>query len=238
MQLLNLNYLTLTNKTVSCGDMDLPALCCKTEIYPDFLALYSEPSLYHKTNRTGICFYQFDSTFDGKNGLYESIYHNDTSQLDIYKKRFNGVKFVITPDYSEFGDIHAIENVYRLFKARVVAIWFMFEIGAVVIPNISFPTEKSAAFALDGLEECSVVAMSTKSHLQNPEEYQRFLWKIHYTVDHLRLKAIVVYDACSSDERVNECFAYAISKGIKIIVPNNTLKTRNIANQKAVMCNG
>ena len=238
MQLLNLNYLTLTNKTVSCGDMDLPALYCKTEVYPDYLALYSEPKLYHKTDRTGVCFYQFDSVFDGRRGLYESIYHDDTARLAYFKKRFDGIKFVIAPDYSEFGDIHVIENEYRLFKARVVAIWFMVEIGAVVIPNISFPTERSAAFALDGYEECSVVAMSTKSHLQNSVEYERFLWKIRYTVDHLNLKAIVVYDVCGSDDKVMECFAYAVSKGIEIIIPDNTLKARNAAHKKAVMCNG
>lgn len=234
-KLLNFKYLDLTNKTVSCGELDLPAIYCNTEVFPDFLALYSEPSLYHKTGKTGVCFYQFDSVFDGRRGLFESIYHNDTARLDYFKKRFKNIKFVISPDYSEFGDVHVIENLYRIFKARVVAIWFIVEIGAVVIPNISLPTEKFASFVFDGLENCSVVAMSTKSHLQNKVEYERFLWKIRYTVDHLNLKAIVVYDACGSDEKVTECFSYAISKGVKIIVPDNTLKNRNIANKKAVM---
>lgn len=236
-RLLNFNFLNYTNKTISCGKKDLPALYCNTEVYPDFLALYSEPKLYHKTDKTGVCFYQFDSVFDGKRGLFESIYHDDTTRLEYYKKRFNGVKFFISPDYSEFGDIHVIENEYRLFKARIVAIWFIFEIGAVVIPNISFPTERSVAFALDGYEDCTVVAMSTKSHLQNTEEYERLLWKIRYTVDHLNLKAIIVYDVCSSNDKVMECFAYAISKGIEIIIPDNTLKARNTAHKKAVICN-
>ena len=143
---MNYSFLNYTNKTHSCGEKDLPALYCKTEVYPDFLALYSEPSLYHKTDRTGVCFYQFDSVFDGRRGLYEAIYHDDTARLAYFKKRFEGVKFFISPDYSEFGDIHVIENEYRLFKARVVAIWFIVEIGAVVIPNVSFPTEKSASY--------------------------------------------------------------------------------------------
>ena len=237
-KLLNYSFLNYTNKTHSCGEKDLPALYCKTEVYPDFLALYSEPSLYHKTDRTGVCFYQFDSVFDGKRGLYEAIYHDDAARLDYFKKRFQGVKFIIAPDYSEFGDIHAIENEYRLFKARVVAIWFMVEIHAVVIPNISFPTERSADFALDGYEECSVVAISTKSHLKDPTEYKRLLWKIRYTVDRLDLKAIIVYDVCGSDAKVMDCFAYAISKGIEIIIPENTLKARNAAHKKVVICDG
>ena len=237
-KLLNFSYLNYTNRTHSCGVKDLPALYCKTEVYPDFLALYSEPKLYHKTDRTAVCFYQFDSVFDGKRGLFEAIYHDDTARLSYFKKRFEGVKFIIAPDYSEFGDIHVIENEYRLFKARIVALWFIVEINAIVIPNISFPTERSAEFALDGYEECSVVAISTKSHLQSPVEYERLLWKIRYTVDHLELKAIVVYDACSSDDKAIECFTYAISKGIDVIIPDNTLKSRNAAHKKAVMLNG
>lgn len=237
-RLLNYNFLNYTNKTVSCGEKDLPALYCKTDIYPDFLALYDEPKLYHKTDRTAVCFYQYDSVFDGKRGLYEAIYHDDNARLNYFKKRFEGVQFVIAPDYSEFGDIHVIENEYRLFKARVVAIWFIVEIGAVVIPNISFPTERSAAFALNGYEECSVVAMSTKSHLQNSVEHERLLWKIQYTVDHLNLKTIVVYDCCGTNDKAMESFAYAVNKGIDIIIPDNTLKTRNALHKKAVVCNG
>ena len=92
-KLLNYSFLNYTNKTRSCGEKDLPALYCKTEVYPDYLALYSEPSLYHKTDRTGVCFYQFDSVFDGRRGLYEAIYHDDTARLAYFKKRFEGVKF-------------------------------------------------------------------------------------------------------------------------------------------------
>ena len=44
-KLLNYSFLNYTNKTQSCGSKDLPALYCKTEVYPDFLALYSEPKL-------------------------------------------------------------------------------------------------------------------------------------------------------------------------------------------------
>lgn len=234
--LLNYSYLNYTNKTVSRGEKDLPALYCNTDTYPDFLALSSETRLYHKTSNTCICFYEYDSEFDGKNGLFEAIYHDNHNRLKYYKKKFAGVKFVVCPDYSEFGDIHKIENEYRLFKARVVALWFMFEIGAVVIPNISFPTEESAAFALDGYEDCSVVAMSTKSHMQNQAEYERLQWKIRFTVDTLNLKAIVVYDVCSSNEKVIECFAYAIANGVEIIIPDNTLKSRN--RERRVMHNG
>lgn len=145
------------------------------------------------------------------------------------KERFKGVKYVIIPDFSELGDIHKIENNYRLFKGRIIGLWFIFEIGAVVIPNIAFPTEESAGFALDGYEECSVVAISTKGHMDDPAENQRLRANIRLTVDKLpKIKTIVAYDVCGTNDATLDTFSYATEKGIEIIIPDNTLKERNM----------
>ena len=230
-----MNYLTYAGKTIACGKKDLPALYCNTRVYPDFLALYGEPSLYKKTAATAVCFYQFDNKFHKRDGLYEAIYYKDEALLDYYKKRFAGVKFFIAPDYSIMGDIHQIETDHRLFRARIVALWLMFELDAVVIPNITFFDKNGTiGIELDGLENCSVVAISTKGHIDNPDEYERLKRNIRITVDRLNLKAIIVYDVCGTDEKTLEAFRYATDKGIKVIIPDNTLKTRNILLRKAV----
>lgn len=229
ISLLNLNYLTLTNRTVSCGVMDLPTINCNVSVYPDYIALYSQTSLYHKTEHTAVAFFQFDEDFDGKYGLYWAIYHNVEERLEYFKERFKGVKYVIIPDFSELGDIHKIENNYRLFKGRIIGLWFMFEVGAVVIPNITFPTEESADFALNGYEECSVAAMSTKGHMDDPAENLRLRANIHLSVDKMpKLKSLIAYDVCSTNDATLDTFSYAIEKGINIIIPDNTLKIRNM----------
>ena len=228
-ELLNLSYLSLTNKTISCGKMDLPAINCNVSIYPDYIALYSEPGKYFLTDRTALGFFEFDEEIDGKNGLFWAIYYNVEERLDIFKERFKGVKYVIIPDYSVLGDIHRIENNYRLFRGRIVGLWFMFEIGAIVLPNITFPTEESCDFALDGYEECSVAAISTKGHMDDPAENWRLRANIKLTVDKLpKLKALIVYDVCGTNDDTLDSFSYAIEKGIKIIIPENTLKKRNM----------
>ena len=229
IRLLNLNYLVLTNRTVSCGEMDLPAINCNVSVFPDFIALYGEPGKYFKTERTAVAFFQFDEDFDGKNGLYWAIYYNVEERLEYFKERFKGIKYVIIPDFSELGDVHKIENNYRLFKGRIIGLWFMFEIGAVVIPNITFPTEESSDFALDGYEECSVAAISTKGHMDDPAENLRLRKNIRLTVDKLpNLKTFIVYDVCSTNEATLDSFCYAVEKGIQIIIPDNTLKNRNM----------
>lgn len=233
-KLLNLNYLKLTNKTYYSGKYDLPELRCSTEVFPDFIAVYSHPADYHKTPDTAVAFYQYDSSFDGINGLYNAIYHDDKKLLQFFKKRFTGVKFFISPDYSQFGDIDLIENQYRIKKARVVSLWLTMELDAIVIPNITFSSVESIDFYLCGLENCSVVAFSTMGYVDNRVEKQQTIEAVKYTVDHLNLDAIVVFDVCGTNAAVDEIFAYARQKGIKIVVPLNAMKIRNTMRKKVV----
>ena len=224
---LNLNYLKYTNLTYAIGEHDLPALYCNTDIYPDYIALYNHPAEYRKTSNTAVAFYLYDDVFDGQNGLHAAIYYDNQKQLAQFKKRFEGVRFFISPDYSLLGDIDDIENHYRLKKARTVAIWLMVELRAVVIPHITFPTLASIDFALDGLEECSVVAFSTMGYIDNAVEREILVEAVRYTVDHLNLKAIVVFDVCKTNDNALEIFSYAKEKDIEIIIPPNILKNRN-----------
>lgn len=231
-RLLNFQYLRLTNKACSVGRHDLPELKCNTDVLPDFIALYNHPADYHKTPNTAVAFYLYDDTFDGINGLYNAIYHNDEKLLKAFKKRFEGVKFFIAPDYSQFGDIDDIENHYRIKKARVVSIWLTIELKAIVIPNITYPTIDSLWFYLDGLESCTVVAFSTKGYVDDAVEREFLKEAVKQTVDTLSLKTIVVFDVCGDNEAVAEIFAYAYQKGIKIVVPDNIMKLRNTARKR------
>ena len=225
---LNLAYTELTNKTFSKGSDDLPELICNTSVYPERLVLYSELGLYHRYPMTGVCFYEYDSKMDSIHGLYEAIYHNDRSLLTKYKKRFEGVPFFITPDYSQCGDAHAIENKHRLLRSRIVGLWLLHEIGSVVIPHITFTHLPDINYALTGLDKCSVVAFSTKGYLNDPVEKALLKSAIKVATDNLPLKAIVVYDVCRGNENVQSIFEYPKSHGISIIVPMNTLKERNM----------
>ncbi len=226
-ELLNFNYLKLTQKTLPVGELDLPALYCSTDIVPDYLALYSQPDTYHKTALTGICFYLFDKQFDGVNGLFNAIYYNCKKLLDFYKERFKNVKFVLSPDYSQFGDMHRWDTLFRLAKARIVALWFMVELGAVVIPSATYVAEDSFPLYFAGLENCQVVAFSTKGHIRNAAERRLLKAAVQYAVDHLPLKTIVVYSVCGKDSTSLKLFRYAIDHGINVVIPQNSLRDRN-----------
>lgn len=229
---LNLEFLRYTNLTHAAGKHDLPALECNTAVFPDYIALSGYPAQYHKTPLTAVGFWEYDEKFDGPDGLFNAIYYNQEELLEYYKKRYAGVKLFFTPDYSQFGEVSDLEEHYRLLKARVVGIWFAMELGAVVIPFVTAPTPESVEFALDGLEGCSVVAFSTKGYVNDPTERSIVKELVKLTVDTLALKAIIVYDVCSTNDAVDDIFSYAKERGIEVIVPANALKERNSAKRE------
>lgn len=229
---LNLSYLRYTNLTHAAGKHDLPALACNTEVLPDYIALSGYPAQYHKTPLTAVGYWEYDEGFDGYEGLYNAIYYDREDLLERYRNRYAGVRFFFTPDYSQFGEVNDIEEHYRLLKARIVGIWLAMELGAVVIPFITVPTPDSIEFALDGLEDCSVVAFSTKGYVNDPVERGIIKELVRLTVDKLDLRAIVVYDVCSTNAAVDDIFSYAREKGIEVVVPANALKERNIARRE------
>lgn len=226
-RLLNLNYLSLTNKTYATGEYNFPVLYCKTDLVPDYLALYNQPGSYHRTALTGVCFYTYDPVFDGINGLFNAIYFNDKHLLEFYKERFKDVKFIISPDYSQFGDLQKIENLIRLWKARIVTLWFILELRAVAIPSITYISEESFPLFFSGIEDCEVVAFSTKGHVRHAAERALLRAAVKYAVDHLPLKTIIVYSVCGKDETSLRLFQYAIDNGVHVVIPNNSLRERN-----------
>lgn len=224
---LNLNFLKYTNKSKYVGHFDIPCVYCNIKKFPDFIALYSEKNLYYKTPRTAVAFYQYDNIFDGINGLGAAIYFNKKSLIKKYKQRFKNVKYIILPDYSILGDIPKCVNDFRIFMSRVVGLWFTFELGITIIPNISFCDDHTQNLSLSGLDKCNTAAISTKGHISEKGEYERLHNKIKEIVDTLNIENLIVYDVCGDESKTLYVLEYAIQKGINVVIPENTLKIQN-----------
>ena len=226
--LLNLGIADLLNQS-ELNEYDLPIHYCDPRVYPDFIALNTEKSKYHLTPATALGFYTFDKSFDKKNGLFDAIYRKDKKLLQKYKKLYAGIKFVVAPDYSLFDDIWRFENESRLLKIRVIMLWFVLEIGAVVIPNAVYLKQESLPIYLSGLESCTVMCFSTKGHVRRACDRSRVKETVKYVVDHLHLKTILVYSVCGKDETSMKLFSYAIEKGLDVRIVDNTMRQRNQA---------
>lgn len=226
---LNLNYTTLTSRTIKEPVENFPLITNKffPELMPEYLVLYSEKSLYGM-EKSAVCFYLFDDEFNGQHGLWCSIYYNNKKDLNYYYERFANVKIFIEPDISQVDCIEIIENKYRIFQNRIMSLWFIHQINAWVIPNITFAGRYSFEYMLLGIEECEVVAFSLKGSMKHSNDMEEYIDAIKYTVDHMRkLKAIIVFSTSKYDEKVLGYFKYASDRGIHIFIPNNTQKIIN-----------
>lgn len=225
---LNYNHLKYTNKTICCGEMDFPEIQCDLVDYPDYIALYSQPSDYHRTAKTAVSFYDYDNKMDGQHGLYNAIRYNNKRDLKFYKERFDGVKVFFMPDYSIFGDIQSYENYHRVGRAREVALWLTMENDSLVIPNIVASCLKDFNYVFDGYEKVKVAGISTKSKLDSMQNKEL----LHATIEEAalrmpNLKAFVVYDTSADNKDVDILFEGVKSRGIEVIVPDNIMKIRN-----------
>lgn len=226
--LLNLNFMEYVNKTYSSGKLDFPCINCPSQIKVDYLALYSFKKDYKKYENNAVCFFQYDKIFDGPKGLWNSIYYNDLKRLNYYKERFKGVKLIISPDYSLCGDIPYFENLYRIFKARIVSLWFTLVCNIVVIPLLTYSDERTFEYILSGIEETEVIAISLKGVLKNKDNLLLFEKALTFSLNNLsKLKKIIVYSVSINDDNIYKLFQEAIDKGIEIEIPDNLLKLRN-----------
>lgn len=225
---LNLNYTYLTNKTNACGPLDLPEVYCDLPYDPDYIALHSHPSDYCHTEHTAVAFFNYDDSFDGENGLFNAIYYHDEKRLNYYKERFSNVHTFIAPDYSVCGDIHAYENHWRIAKSRIVSIWATVELNALVVPLLKYGSERDFPYMLDGLEQTRTIAVSTKCKLRNKKDRQLLETAVQIAVDNLKwLDKIIVYDASGTGKDAKKLLKYAEENGVRVVIPDNILKTRN-----------
>lgn len=227
-KLLNLGILDYTNTTFKIGDLDMPYVRCGVIPEIDFLATYSQPGTYFKTQNTCVSFFEYDERFDGLYGLWNGIYYGVKEIQDFFIDRFKDVRYFIAPDYSKCGDSLEAENAHRQLRSRIVSIWLTMNTHAVVIPLVSCANAYSKKYMLDGMEDCVTVAFNAKGPMKDPKQMVIFKDAIKHTVDYLpSLKCIIVYSASPNKAKVNEIFKYAIEKGVRIQIPENILQIRN-----------
>lgn len=223
---LNYGIADLLNKAV-LNDYQLPIHHCNPAVYPDYIALNTEKAKFHLTSATALGFYSYDRTFDKIDGLYNAIYYKNKRLLKQYKKLYENIRFVIGPDYSIFDDIWNVENESRLFKIRIIMLWFVMEIGAIVIPNAIYVSSDKVPQYLSGFEMCTVMCFSTKGQVRYARNRARVREVVKYVVDHFPIKVILVYSACGKDETSLKLFEYAISHDVEVRIVDNTLRSRN-----------
>lgn len=205
------------------GDYDMPIVGNFDDISViDYIALYSDTSEYNKTENTCVAFYQYDHVFDGIHGLYNSIIYKDEEKLDKFRERFKGVKYIIAPDYSLFGDFPNALQIFNIYKSRVCMCWLIANTKAKILPNVRWTFPFTFEYCFDGIMKGSNIAIGVLGQIRDKENKKMFLDGLKVAIDRIEPKRLLVYGFVT-EPNFDELFGYAKSKGIKIIIPHSKI---------------
>lgn len=205
------------------GDYDMPVVGSFEDISKiNYLALYSDLQDYNKTDETCVVYYQYDHVFDGIHGLYNSIIYQDEERLNKFRERFKNVKYIVSPDYSLFGDFPNALQIFNVYKSRVCLAWLKVNTNAIVIPNVRWTFKFSYEYCFDGIKKGSNIAVGVLGQMHHKDNKKMFLEGLKQAIDIIEPKAILVYGFVT-EGNFDEYFGYAKSKGIHVIVPHSKI---------------
>lgn len=205
------------------GDYDMPVVGSFDDISPiDYLALYSDVAEYRKTENTSVCFYQYDHVFDGIHGLYNSIIYKDEARLEKFRERFKGVKWIVAPDYSLFGDFPNALQIFNVYRSRVCMCWLAANTEAKIIPNVRWSFPFTFEYCFDGIMKGSNVAVGVLGLVRGNENRAMFLEGFKKMVDTIQPKAILVYGFIT-ESNAEDLLGYAMERGVRIVIPHSKI---------------
>ena len=211
------------NNALVTGKYDMPVIGYFGNQLPDYLALYSNIQDYRKTHNTCVTFFQYDKQFDSIKGLWNAILHKNEKLLNSYKERFEGVKFIVCPDYSITGDMPLAMQIFNSYRSKVVAIWLRDNCGCTIIPNLRFNNQKSYDYCFDGIAYKSIVCLSILGLCAKPVDVQNLINGLHESIIRIRPSAIILFGECT-EKKFNTIFKECIKEGIPIYCPESRNK--------------
>lgn len=215
----------LTNKATKNNPKQLPDIGNFVDDYPDFFALDSEPGLFHKTEKTCVCFFKEENYIDRIDGLNNAIKYKEVELIKYYKTRYRGVKYFTPVDYSLNGDFDEETLLHNLKRQCIDFLWFTFEMDGVCFPIMTYGNEASLSWCFEHIMKGSNIVISLKMVMTGLEK-EMFLKALKVLVDTREPKALLIYSVASHDSTM-KMLDYAMQKGIKIIEIPNTLMVRN-----------
>jgi len=140
--------------------------------------------------------------------LFERVWNNPYKYLKLFK-RCDGV---ISPDFSMYMDMYMPQQLWNCWRNRILANWLHTK-GIKVIPNVSWADEQSLSWALDGIPEKSVVALTTQGCLRSYVCKQSLLNGLHRLIREKHPTEIIIYG------RFPEIWKKAFTIKIRIMKP-------------------
>lgn len=193
--------LHLYNAFETDGDFEMPVIH-RENIIPDKLISFNY-MLSSKDKHVGVHMFVDDYQFERLWNQPER-YINSLKQFDC----------VFTPDFSLYMDMPIAMKIWNTYRSRLLGQYWQNQ-GIKVIPIVSWAELQTFEFCFDGIEEESIVAISTVGVKQDPFAIE--VWKDGVTamIEKIHPYAILIYG-----ERIKFDF-----KGVPVFwYDNDTIK--------------
>ncbi len=186
------------NQFKMVGKYDMPIIK-KQEINLDKIDLwgYTKTKFNDEENKDKtIHFFTYDWNF-------ESVFDKPEKAMEKLDQYYA----LLSPEFSLYWDMPKAVQIYNTFKNRWCGAFWQ-KMGKIVIPTVCCAGEESYDFCFDGIEEGSVVAISTYRREQNKQEILRSYNKM---LEVIKPTAIIIYGEAFPEMKGN----------IKVISPFN-----------------
>ena len=104
---------------------------------------------------------------------FECVYSNPVLMVEKLKQYY----CLLSPDFSLYTDMPLLLQMYNTFKNRWCGAYWQ-SLGLKVIPTISWSEERSFDFCFDGIENGSIVAISTYGNHKTKEKFLKGYYKM------------------------------------------------------------
>lgn len=175
------NEKLLRNQYVENGGLNIPKV--KKDIFEnknfEFMGFDHVSSKKHGDEGKTIHFFLNDDKF-------EKVYNNP----ETYLERLAKYKALLTPDFSLYMDMPIILQMYSIYKNRWCGAYWQ-DNGIKVIPTVSWSDSRSYDFCFEGIEETSIIAVST---LGVKKEKKLFMKGYDCMLERIKPELILCYD--------------------------------------------
>ena len=196
---------------------------------PEALTLWSKRKQCREKTNCGLVFYEYDSQFDGSNGIYNTFKYGSASKQQAILKELSEFSFVVCPDYSVYANFPIYMQIGAIGKSREIGyILQSHRIKTIVDFRATYPWSYEAA--LSGLSKGQTVAVGSLGALRDRKSRNLLCASMIALANCVAPKRVIVYGPAPVDvfgcliDRGAEIWQYDsdISKAFKTIKERNT----------------
>lgn len=124
------------------------------------------------------------------------------TNIDRYANMLSEFKYVMTPDFSTHTDFPKAIQIYNHYRKHWVGAYLQ-EIGAQIIPTISWSTPDSYEWCFDGEPTGGTVAISSVGCMNSKKKKELFLNGYKEMIRRLQPESIIFYGSVPDECRGN-----------------------------------